>query len=220
MRNDIETDMKQKLLILILLISNFGFSQTKKSDYEIYSKIINEISSYWYKSNNNIILVEQLKNIDPKIFYLFEELAKENYETSEIALSYLSRKHNEAFKDKLIQKPNLKIAMRDFLNNLDNQPKIKSENINIENIHITSISSKKYDSFFKKHDVGNGWKEIEKTYKTKLILEFSRITYNQNFACVYYSIHCGGTCGDGSVIILEKINNEWTILNIINLWES
>lgn len=212
--------MKNKLLLLLLLISYFSFSQTEKFDYDIYSKIINEKSKNWFRTNKNIVVIEQYKNEDANDFYLLDELSKENGKTSELALNYLATKQNTIFKDKLAQEPNLRKVIRDFLKNLNHQPKIITSNLNIGSSTSTPITLKEFNSFFKKKGVENGWKEIKKSFNTTSIIEFSGVTYNQNFACLYFAIHCGGTCGNGSVIILEKINNEWLVLHEISLWES
>ena len=53
-------------------------------------------------------------------------------------------------------------------------------------------------------------------------LMFSRIIFNNNKteAVFYENYICGGECGSGDIVWIEKVNNKWKIKHKINLWES
>jgi hypothetical protein len=50
----------------------------------------------------------------------------------------------------------------------------------------------------------------------------SRVGFNRarNQALVYGYYHCGGLCGEGEILLLEKIDGYWLIRNRVGLWIS
>lgn len=69
----------------------------------------------------------------------------------------------------------------------------------------------------------DGWNKFYKKYpEANGIITFSRVGFNKERtqALVYVGIGCGGLCGDGSFMFLEKINGKWSIRGNKNLWVS
>lgn len=54
------------------------------------------------------------------------------------------------------------------------------------------------------------------------VLTFSRVGFSGDGtqALFYYSNRCGGLCGTGSYVIMEKRNGNWTIQQEIEMWVS
>ena len=69
----------------------------------------------------------------------------------------------------------------------------------------------------------NGWAEFYKKHpKAKGIISFSRIGFNQTQtqALVSISFGCGGQCGNGKFIVLQKEKGKWNTKRDIGLWVS
>ena len=62
----------------------------------------------------------------------------------------------------------------------------------------------------------------DKGYRVIEIHQFSRIIFNDKFdkACLYEQSICGGECGGGSLIFLEKKNGVWKIIERKSPWVS
>jgi hypothetical protein len=54
------------------------------------------------------------------------------------------------------------------------------------------------------------------------VISFSRVFMNsdQTKGLLYYEFMCGGKCGKGEIILVQYINERWTIKNVIQLWIS
>ena len=54
------------------------------------------------------------------------------------------------------------------------------------------------------------------------ILSFSEVMFtpDKNHAALYYDWWCRGNCGYGSLVFLNKVNKEWRIDRVIELWVS
>lgn len=210
----------RKLIIYILSLSlNFSFAQTEQADYEIYSIIINDITKDWFnKPLNSILIVKQYKNKSKEDFSLINELTLDTI--SPFALDLLLRDYTLRKRFKNDQE--LKGVITDLISDFKNHPKIKTELLNLNNLKVKIITSKKNYSFHRrarKHKE-NGWKKIKEEYDTNLVFKLSKVKYKGNYACFYYSYHCGGLCASGNVVVMEKVNGVWKILNNFELWVS
>lgn len=54
------------------------------------------------------------------------------------------------------------------------------------------------------------------------VISFSRVFMNSDKtkALLYYEFICGGKCGKGEIILIQYINERWTIKNVLQLWIS
>lgn len=54
------------------------------------------------------------------------------------------------------------------------------------------------------------------------VISFSRVYMNNDKTkgLLYYEFMCGGKCGKGEIILVQYINERWTIKNVIQLWIS
>ena len=212
--------MLKKLLILILLISQLSFSQTEKDDYELYSLVLTDIIQLGKTSKiDSILLIEKYENQFDKSDY---EIFDPKYDSvTKLDFSYVSIYKDTIFLKRLLKEPILKKVVVDLTSDFEKHPIIKTDLLTKDNLFIQPISLEKYLSFIgKKNYRKNSWKKIHRKYGIREVVELSKINYDQNFASVYYGIHCGGLCGNGGFVIFEKINGKWKILTSFNMWES
>lgn len=215
--------MRKKLSIFFFCcFSVFSFSQTEEDCNEIYSKIIiSNLNNFQIKIDTVIIIETMIdkQNID---FSFINEIITNDKKQNLINDLYLYTDRDSTFIKKYLKEKDIENVIKNLISNFENHPKIQIEKLTIPRLYKHGITYQKYTSFFgrkfKKIDLG--WKNIKKKYKTNVVFELSRIEFNENFASVYFANHCGGLCGSGSLIIMEKIKNEWEILTKINLWRS
>jgi len=83
------------------------------------------------------------------------------------------------------------------------------------------ISRSELEAIFKKGP--RGWNEFYKRYpKASGYWDFSPVGYDSkgNEALVYLGHHCGGLCGTGHLVLLQKENGRWIVKNRVMLWIS
>lgn len=197
-------------LIVFLTISKFDVYGQSYNEYEIYSTIINNKEINW-TNKNTILVIRNIKLGDDSIFFLEELNSDPNLVLS---LSYFDEESvNKYLKDQnyqdailgLLKTSNQKIKIKSFINPVFN---------------LKPINKRKFNSFFKL-DVDKGWSQINKKYQSNWVVEFSKISFSGNYAAVYYGYHCGGLCGSGQLLVLEKKeSSNWVIISTINLWMS
>ena len=69
------------------------------------------------------------------------------------------------------------------------------------------------------------YQEFKDTTGTKRkigTIVFSRVAFDENKTrgVFYYSFVCGGLCGSGSIVFVEKIDNKWQIIGQREMWVS
>lgn len=211
--------MIKNLQYIIFLFPILTFSQLEKKDYEIYSIVINNESIY-LKNKDTIVLVKQYeRNQD---FSLIEEFTKEKDKMEHYTLHYLySMTNNDSiFQQKLLNNIELKNCLSGLINNFNSHPIIDTKKLTVGKF-LATISSDKFYSYFKKSKrIESGWKKINNIYQTNWVIELSKINYNDKFACLYYANHCGGLCGVGKLILLEKVDGQWKIIGELETWVS
>jgi hypothetical protein len=70
---------------------------------------------------------------------------------------------------------------------------------------------------------GNAWGRYYKKYPNSMgLLRLSRVGFNSdgNQAAFYVSNSCGGLCGEGSFVIMEKVDSNWKVLQEVQVWVS
>lgn len=81
------------------------------------------------------------------------------------------------------------------------------------------VDSAQLESFFKKG--GGDWLAFYKRFPgSPGIMTFSRVGFSEDGtqALFYLSNHCGGLCGTGMYVVMEKRNGSWVIENEIEMW--
>lgn len=194
--------------IVFLTTLNFDIYGQSYNEYEIYSTIINnkEINC----TNKNTILVIRNVKLDDDSREFLEELNSDA--NTVLSLSYFD---DESVKKYLIDQ-NYQEAILGLLETSTQKIKIKAFINPIFNLQ--PINKRKFNSFFK-HDIDKGWGQINKKYKSNWVIEFSEVSFSGNYAAVYYGYYCGGLCGSGQLLVLEKAKSlNWQVISTANLW--
>jgi hypothetical protein len=83
------------------------------------------------------------------------------------------------------------------------------------------VSSSEMHSIF--GTPGDIWgRYCEKYPNSPGLLRLSRVGFNSdgNQAALYVSIHCGGLCGGGYFVIMEKVDSNWKVVQEVQVWVS
>ena len=196
--------------ILMIITSNFDVHGQSHNEYEIYSAIINNKGINW--TNKNTILVIRNVKLDDDSREFLEELNSDP--NLVLSLSYFD---NESV-NKYLHDQNYQDAILGLLKT--STQKIKTKSFVDPTFNLKSISKRKFNSFFKR-DIDKGWNQINKKYQSNRVIEFSEVSFLGNYAAVYYAYYCGGLCGSGQLLVLEKKESaNWVVISTVNLWMS
>lgn len=196
------------LLIVFLTISKFDVYGQSYNEYEIYSTIINDKEINW--TNKNTILVIRNVKLDDDSREFLEELNSDP--NLVLSLSYFD---NESV-NKYLHDQNYQDAILGLLKTSTQKIKIKS--FVDPTFNLKSISKRKFISFLKP-DINKGWNQIDKKFQSNWVVEFSDVSFSGNYAAVYYGYYCGGLCGSGQLLVLERTKSlNWVIISKVNLW--
>ncbi|KAA3639908.1 MAG: hypothetical protein DWQ02_02835 [Bacteroidetes bacterium] len=210
------------LLFFLLFIQVDSFSQTEKDNYDIYRMVIKEHFGFVENEGvNSLILIEKHEPGNRVDLDIIDELQNDTISSWYSQLNVQTYQNNE-FIQRVIEDKNVKFALKSFKDNFFGHPKVDAIKLATNQLHVQTITSRQYERFFgrKFRKIDKGWEKIYRKFGTYEIIEFSVINYYQEFATIYYEVHCGGLCGAGSIVILERVNGAWKKLAEINLWMS
>jgi hypothetical protein len=223
--------MRILLLHIIYLSCFIVFGQSTKDDYEIYSKTIDfgvKSFDYLLKEDNTmkpfqtVVFIEELDFQFKKDHLLFEKSKNKEFKDINKFMKWM-------FRDSTTKKSNeIYEIILDVLPSLDstfnNHPRIYSDSLNLKNVKAFSISNDSFSELLDNstNNYNKRWRKINRKFKHSLAFGLSKIKYNGNFASLYYWVDCGkfGLCRSEHVIVLEKVNGEWKVLNDFYLWIS
>lgn len=197
------------LLIVFLTISKFDVYGQPYNEYEIYSTIINNKEINWTNKNTILVIrnVELGDDSNELLNYLKadQELILSGFFDDESVKKYETDQNYQDALLGLLKTSTQKIKIKSFINPVFN---------------LKSINKRKFISFLKQ-DPNRGWNQINRQYQSNWVVEFSEVSFSGNYAAVYYGYHCGGLCGSGQLLVLEKKESaNWVVISTINLWMS
>jgi hypothetical protein len=101
------------------------------------------------------------------------------------------------------------------------QYKINPKFLTIENIELETISNRIFQKLIRNSNksINKNWDKIEKKYGTRFILQVSKIKYMDKLATLFITYQCGGLCGAGRLLVLEKEHEKWNILGELVLFD-
>lgn len=213
--------MKKIIIIILFFSCNFGFSQSEQDDNEIYSLVINDRLENWFENHfRKVVLITKYENRFDDL-ELAEEYAADSLADYQRNMLYIYSSTRELTLE-LVKNKNLRKLLSDLKMDIKSSTKIKTELLSIGKVELDTLSMEKYISYFGKNfkRINKGWKKIEKKFGTRLVMALSKIKYMDNYATLYFGHHCGGLCGAGRLIIMEKKDGKWTILGDLQLWDS
>jgi hypothetical protein len=83
------------------------------------------------------------------------------------------------------------------------------------------VTSKEMQAIFE--TPGDTWGRYYEKYPNSAgVLSLSRVGFNSdgNQAAFYIANSCGGLCGSGYFVIMEKVNSNWKVVQEIQVWVS
>ena len=203
--------------------------QTNDSFLKVYNDILKEIIT---KRAYNIYLGEDEEKI-------FKRYAKNIGDSNNIDIDVI-KLHNKLFGDSLrfctiyldtllrptfrqwsYLKQDTNIFSRAIVNLISEFPKDGQDNIDSLNSIQTKYSSTDFQVCIAKiKSVRELSTDTPKCYIGKI--SFSKLILNQakDKGLLCYEFRCGGLCGYGSLILIEKINNDWIIKESLTTWIS
>jgi hypothetical protein len=167
---------------------------------------------------NNILVLDQLKDVFTRDHQAIK-IQFDNDSVRTIKRFFISRDTN--FIKRLENETILQNLLVKLSSDKSEHPKIKAEYFNDTSIRTQNISNDVFDSFFSNfNQIKRGWKRLNRKYGTRMVIGFSKIKYDGNFAAVFYETCCGTLCGGGNIGVFEKVKGKWLVLSEINLWRS
>jgi len=210
-----------------------AFTQNKQDDLTIYSKTI-DFGVKSFDADIAFIIVGQDRIKPFEIAVVIDEL---NYEFKEehLLLKNIKNTQNKDFNktlnwmvhDSTIQdsyKANTDIldALPDLDSSFINHPQINIDSLRSNRIEFKSMTAELLNTLLDNstRSYARRWRKINRKFKHSIAFGLSKINYVGNFASLYYWLDCGkfGLCKSEHVIVFEKTNGEWQILNDILLW--
>jgi hypothetical protein len=208
------------IIILFVLVSLFGFSQSEKDNYEIYSTVIKDrLENQFEGSISKIILVNRIQNTNDGLEML-EHYAADSLEGFQVSMiqNYSSPPELTTM---LIENKDLRKLLAHLKSDFEVQSKINPKFLTIENIELETISNRIFQKLIRNSNksINKNWDKIEKKYGTRFILQVSKIKYMDKLATLFITYQCGGLCGAGRLLVLEKEHEKWNILGELVLFD-
>lgn len=219
------------VLIVILLFALYNNVKSKCVDNEIYSYIINSMLSDFGK--DRLVVTDGLSHfalsrINKHFNYdSNDDFSKENFEVRDedwniehflyvdekgllVESYYLDTIYDVRNNEEVI------FLLEKLKNELLSKNGIQKDELTIFG-EVELISTDSIDCLFEK---GNR-KDYLLDFKYSGYFEFSAISYNKDFAMLYYS-SCGDWCKDvtssfGSVLLLTIVNNKWLLIGELQI---
>lgn len=84
------------------------------------------------------------------------------------------------------------------------------------------IKAESIDSIFQNFKPSDtAWRIFRKTFgKDFYRISIPLFTHDMNTCIIYIGHHCGGLCGEGSIMIFRRQKNKWTLYKTVAYWVS
>lgn len=123
----------------------------------------------------------------------------------------------ESFKDTL-KKDTLWLPLIARLNQRLHKEHI-IKNIFSKDMHVSMFTYNQYAEYFEEKSINDSWIEFHEDFPGHSILtDLSEIVSDDKRAVFYFSWRCGGSCGDGSLILFYKAKSGWKYVCSIPMW--
>lgn len=189
-----------RLLFLLLLLPAVSRANGKDND-RIY-EFLNQVRDKWAvrEDDDNLVFLSDVSN-----FGFFQPNEFATYQASN---NKSPEKYPFSKKDSIQVFAAIK-QYKDF----------KFEAGKLKNTEL--IRSEWVDSIFKTHHL-DAWNYLRKKTKVKqgFIVLSIPVFLDDDRAVFYYSNHCGGLCGSGTLSLFKKVNGVWTEVRMLFEWVS
>lgn len=209
--------MKSILFIILFFVSFFLSAQ--QQDYDIYSSVLNyELKNFYGQKLDSlqaIIIVERI-NTERMTIDDIHEIATDTVKN--YMVSYINTYCDGELNKRFLSEIDIRRAVNGVTIDVKNQPKIESSGIKPPFPNIKIHSLKTAGRYSDTNSKVKFWEKIQQKFKTHSIFEFTKISYYGSFASLYVSHSCGELCGNGRVIVLEKLNGKWVVIVGFTIW--
>jgi hypothetical protein len=131
--------------------------------------------------------------------------------------------HYDTLKVKLFKDIHVQDAIKLLEKEFYETPSLDKNKFDL-NPTVSAISSRQFERYFKTifgKRLTKGWKKFYERYPgSHGVFEFSKVVYNDNYACFYVGRHSNNLSGSGDLVIARQINGKWSILTYVNIWMS
>lgn len=206
-----------RLALILIFISTVSWGQTTV-DYKLYSIVIQDFIAEGIKYNvqtTEVVIITKFNPTENYVAYYGKEFIDGDEQLLEVSLHYDTTKIR-IFKNEQIRQGIMALEQEFF-----QTPTLDESKFDLEPI-VKGISSRKFQSFFKTiigRRIEKGWERFYKKYPgSHGIFMFSKIIYEGDYAIFYAGRRSNGLSGRGDLIIMEKNNDNWSIITYINAW--
>jgi hypothetical protein len=182
----------------------------QRQDYDIYSTVINNQLRNHNRINmlEEVVIVEKISS-DELNWDMVSALAKDSVYDEEFVCLYYRN-----IADRFLTETDIRKVVAGIDNDITNQPVLDGSKIKLVFPHIGICIFNDTD------DLRAYCRQRGSDFAPMSIFRFSKINYYGNFAAFYMGYSCGGLCGEGKIVVLEKLNEKWVIVWSLNVWMS
>ncbi len=200
--------MKSYIFLLFAFIPIIVCSQ--KQDYDIYSTVlVNELKESYHSRLDKIeevVIVEKV-NVNWVDMSNLYEMTQNPLQNEDFITTY----YRDIAK-RFLSEIDIRRVVADVTKDFKNQSNIDSSQI------IISFQTIKIRSIRQSNEISEIYDQRKFNPVPLPIFGFSRINYKGNFAALYLERNCGSICGEGKIVVLEKVNDQWGIVGDMIIW--
>lgn len=206
--------MKLIITLLFSISSVLLWGQTK-SDYEIYSTILNQL------------LAElEIRSDSSKSILVADESGKENIDEDfeeSLSIDVFPSTYQIHFYDKskefnIFSDNEFKSLLLSFRNEIVLTNYISADSLNVD-FPVSNINRRDLNKIFKTNRKRDPWKAFYRKYNNSLgYFEFLKIAYSDKYAILYYTHRANPLTGNGRFEILLNDSGKWIPCVYCNVW--
>lgn len=167
--------------------------------------------------------------ISEEMYDMYSLVINENYNSEKIVIGQASitsivlDNNSPYFEDLIEYNPDFDTSLIHLHEEINKKSLNFGDQFQSDTMEIILISSEELSSIFDSQDINGDWYEFHNKYRNSNgLIKFSRIAINNdNTQAIFEIDHLYASLGGrGSIVLLEKIDNKWTIKDIVHTWVS
>jgi len=205
--------MRILLFVIFVLISSVSFGQNNL-EHEIYSVVVDNFVDSWDFDRDtltNVVILDKLDCNESDV----QEYAGMLRDYEDDFVNWLLDYDTTSIR--IVQNINIKNNLTKLQQIIWDNPRIDNSKLNLKT-SSTIISQSKYKRFFW-FGIKHGWKKFYRKFPNSAgVFSFSKVAYSGNYACLYVENMKNGLAGSGRIVILEKQNEKWIVMVLVDIW--
>lgn len=208
-----------RLTTILTFLAGVSFGQTNL-DYRLYSKAIQDFIDLGAKndvSTTEVVVIDKYLPSESMISAYGDEILDGDNPLIQMAVHY------DTSKIRVLKNEHVKRAIKSLGEIFLDTPKLDGRSLMLRPATIT-ITNQQFQNYFKSksgRQIEKGWKKFYRQHRgAHGVFEFSKIAYEDEYACFYVGRHSSPLSGSGDVVIMKKRNGNWEVIAYINLWVS